>query len=79
MPKHGEQKRRPSPRRKRTAEPPRATHEIPRKKSIVAVDTITSPKGRRYTILETDQMDPYDDPKHKVGGPAARSKSGCKQ
>jgi len=79
MPKRGEQKRRPSPGRKRTAEPPRAAHEIPRKKSIVAVDTITSPKGRRYTILETDQMDPYDDPKHKAAGSVGRSKSGGKQ
>jgi hypothetical protein len=79
MPQRGEQKRRPSPGRKRTGEPPRAAREIPRKKSIVAVDAITSPKGRRYTILETDQMDPYDDPKPKAGGPAARSKSGGKQ
>jgi hypothetical protein len=79
MAKRGEQKRHPSPDRKRTDKSPRGTREIPGRKSIVAVDTITSPKGRRYTILETDQMDPYDDPKHKVGGPATRSKSGCKE
>ena len=76
MPKHGKQKR--GPGRKRTTKPPRTTRDIPRKKSIVAVDTITSPKGGRYTILETDQMDPYDDPKRKVGGQATRSKSGGK-
>jgi hypothetical protein len=62
MPKRGEQKRRLSSGRKRTAKQQRASREIPRKRSIVAVDTITSPKGRRYTILETDQMDPYDEP-----------------
>ena len=79
MSKRGVQKRHSSSDGKRTAKPPRATREIPRKKSIVAVDTIMSPKGKRYTILETDQMDPYDDPKDKVEGAATRSKSGCKE
>jgi|KBSMisStaDraftv2_1062788.scaffolds.fasta_scaffold147041_2 hypothetical protein len=76
MSKHGKQTG--GPGRKRTAGLPRTPREIPRKASIVAVDTITSPKGGRYTILETDQMDPYDDPKRKVGGQATRSKSGGK-
>ena len=75
MPKHGKRKR--GPGRKRSAEPPRGTRDIPREKSIVAVDTITSPKGGRYAILETDQMDPYDDPKRKVKGRPARSECGA--
>jgi hypothetical protein len=57
--KGGKQKRRASASHKRIAKQP-ASREIPRKGSIVAVSTITSPKGRHYTILETDQMDPYD-------------------
>jgi hypothetical protein len=36
--------------------------ELPGKESIVATDTLISPKGRRYTIIETNQMDPYDSP-----------------
>jgi hypothetical protein len=35
---------------------------IPDKASIVATDTLTMPDGARYTILETDQTDPYDTP-----------------
>jgi hypothetical protein len=41
-------------------EPPRTSREIPRKESIISVSTLTSPKGKRYAVLETDQMDPYD-------------------
>ena len=59
MSKGGKQKRRASASHKGIAKQP-ASREIPRKGSIVAVSTITSPKGRHYTILETDQMDPYD-------------------
>jgi hypothetical protein len=40
--------------------------EIPNKASIISTETFTSPKGRRYTILETDQTDAYDDPKGTV-------------
>ncbi len=63
MHKRGEQKQRRSPARKRTIKPRRSRAEIPSKVSIVASDTLISPKGRRYTILETSQTDPYDDPK----------------
>ena len=63
MQKRGEQKRRNSPGRKQTTKPYRAPSEIPRKTSIVSTETFMSPKGRRYTILETNQIDPYDDPK----------------
>jgi hypothetical protein len=59
--KRGGPKRRQASTRKEA--PQRRTRsEIPRKTSIVATDTLVSPKGRRYTILETDQRDPYDDP-----------------
>jgi hypothetical protein len=44
---------------------PRRANDIPNKASIVATETLVSPKGRRYTILETDQADPYDDPAGK--------------
>jgi hypothetical protein len=64
--KGGKQKRRASASHKRIAKQP-ASREIPRKGSIVAVSTITSPKGRHYTILETDQADPYDDSKSRKG------------
>jgi hypothetical protein len=59
------QKRRVAVPRKGTARS--AKDAVPRKESIVSVGTITSPKGRRYTILETDQLDPYDDPQPKAG------------
>ena len=35
---------------------------IPDKATVVATDTLTMPDGARYTILETDQTDPYDTP-----------------
>jgi hypothetical protein len=35
---------------------------MPDPASIVEERTFVSPKGRRYTILRTDQMDPYDVP-----------------
>jgi hypothetical protein len=76
MCKFGEQKQRRSPGRKGAAKPQRAGREIPRKESIVAVDTVTSPKGRRYTILETDQMDPYDHPTPTTGAPASNVRPG---
>jgi hypothetical protein len=34
----------------------------PDKATVVATDTLTMPDGARYTILETDQTDPYDPP-----------------
>jgi hypothetical protein len=36
---------------------------MPSKSSITSTETFVSPSGRRYTILKTDQIDPYDDPK----------------
>jgi len=65
MAKRAARKRRPPVRRKGRAAAKQASRETPRQSSIVSVDTLTSPKGRRYTILETDQMDPYDDPGQK--------------
>ena len=61
MPERGQKKRGGSSASKRKAKPPRPG--IPSKASIVAIDTLISPKGRRYTIVETNQLDPYDDPK----------------
>jgi hypothetical protein len=51
-----------APRQERSTKAPRGVNDIPNKASIVATDTFVSPKGRRYTILETDQTDPYDVP-----------------
>ena len=57
------QERRGPPVRKRTAKKQRADSKIPSKSTIVSTATLISPKGRRYSILETNQMDPYDNPK----------------
>jgi hypothetical protein len=35
---------------------------LPDASSIVSVKTFTSPKGRRYRIIETDEQDAYDPP-----------------
>ena len=35
---------------------------LPDRSSIVAVKTLTSPKGNRYRIIETDETDAYDPP-----------------
>jgi hypothetical protein len=48
---------------KRTTKSFRADSDIPSKASIVSRKIFISPKKRRYLILETDQADPYDDPK----------------
>ena len=42
---------------------------LPDKSSIVSVKTLTSPKGNRYRIIETDETDAYDPPR---GSPAKR-------
>jgi hypothetical protein len=65
MHKRARQKRRISAARKRTTKPGRIGAQIPSKSSIVSTDTFVSPKGRRYTILETNQLDPYDNPRHR--------------
>jgi len=36
---------------------------MPSKESIIAVKTFVSPKGRKYTILETDEVDEYEEKK----------------
>jgi hypothetical protein len=36
--------------------------KIPDKATVIATDTLTMPDGARYTILKTDQTDPYDPP-----------------
>jgi hypothetical protein len=41
---------------------------LPDKSSVVAVKTLTSPKGNRYRIIETDETDAYDPP----AGPAKK-------
>ena len=33
---------------------------LPDKSSIMSVKTLTSPKGNRYRIIETDETDAYD-------------------
>jgi hypothetical protein len=65
MPKRSEKKKRSSSGRAGSAKAPRAPAEIPSKASVVATETFTSPKGTTYTILETNQLDPYDDPEEK--------------
>jgi hypothetical protein len=34
---------------------------LPDADSVLAEETLTSPKGRQYRILKTNQSDPYDD------------------
>jgi hypothetical protein len=34
---------------------------LPDASKILSEETITSPKGRRYRILETKESDPYDE------------------
>jgi hypothetical protein len=49
-------------RKKRRVKPRDLLANIPDKATVVATDTLTMPDGARYTILETDQTDPYDPP-----------------
>jgi hypothetical protein len=35
---------------------------MPNKASVVSEKVFTSPKGKHYRIIRTDEMDPYDDP-----------------
>lgn len=63
MPRRGKQKTRSRPVGKKVAKSRRTPREIPNKASIVSTQTFLSPKGKHYTILQTDQMDPYDEPK----------------
>jgi hypothetical protein len=35
---------------------------LPDKSSILSIKTLTSPKGNRYRIIETDETDAYDLP-----------------
>lgn len=37
-----------------------AVADIPRKDTVVGTDSLTMPGGARFTILKTDQVDPYD-------------------
>ena len=48
--------------KKRRVKPRDPLANIPDKATVVATDTLTMPDGTRYTILETDQTDPYDPP-----------------
>lgn len=60
MPKGSKHKRGASPSQKRSANTRNEARDIPRKTSIVSIDTLKSPKGHTYTILKTDQIDPYE-------------------
>jgi len=47
-------------------EPPRKPGRrrgLPAEKSIVAVKPFVSPKGKRYTILRTNEVDEYEEKK----------------
>lgn len=35
---------------------------MPGKESVLSEKTFTSPKGKHYRIIRTDEMDQYDDP-----------------
>jgi hypothetical protein len=35
---------------------------MPNKASVVSEKTFISPKGKRYRLIRTDEMDPYDAP-----------------
>ena len=35
---------------------------MPNKASVLSEKAFTSPKGKHYRIIRTDEMDPYDDP-----------------
>jgi hypothetical protein len=63
MDERRKQKGQNSAHRKQTTKSFRADSEIPSKASIVSKKIFISPRKRRYLILETDQADPYDDPK----------------
>lgn len=52
--------RRKTPRAPETVTPGRVRKEVPDPATVIATKTFTSPKGKRYTIVETTQMDPYD-------------------
>jgi hypothetical protein len=58
--------------RKRAAKAASVVPPPPDQASVVATDMLTSPKGRRYTILVTTQTDPYDDPKDKPRKPKSK-------
>jgi hypothetical protein len=57
-----QKKARKKSRKKRRVKPRDLLANIPDKATVVATDTLTMPDGARYTILETDQTDPYDTP-----------------
>lgn len=55
-------------RKKRRAKPRDPLANIPDKATVVATDTLIMLDGARYTILETDQTDPYDPPPKRRRG-----------
>jgi hypothetical protein len=60
VPKRNRKKSRAVRRPKPEAKLRRGKREIPDPDTVLRSETLTSPKGRRYTILETTQTDPYD-------------------
>jgi len=53
---------------RRRVKPREPLSNIPDKASVGATDTRKMPDGTRYTILKTDQTDPYDPPPKRRGG-----------
>lgn len=52
------------------AEEPRQKR-LPSADSIISETTLTSPKGRVYRVIRTNQQDPYDEPAIKAEGEPA--------
>jgi hypothetical protein len=61
---------------------PKPKRNAPRRKglpsadSVVSETTFTSPKGRVYRILRTNQTDPYDEPAGQSGDKATGASGG---
>ena len=51
----------------------------PDEATVVSEETLTSPKGRQYHILRTNQMDAYDDPPEKETGCGERREPAAEQ
>jgi hypothetical protein len=62
MPKSHGPKSRTKRQKSRVRAPRGAAREIPSKDTIIGRQTLIAPDGTRYTILETNQTDPYDPP-----------------
>jgi hypothetical protein len=45
---------------------------MPNKASVLSEKVFTSPKGKHYRIIRTDEMDPYDAPGYPKKQPGGR-------